>query len=128
MTRSEIVGANIAKYRNALGMNQIDFAQSIGRSQTMISLYESGQRLPSTKILAQIAKVLGVPFGNLFFSEEERNHGEGQYIDDTIPNDSYTAEERHLIQVYREALPDIRRAALQMLELNPAESKKASRA
>lgn len=71
MTRSEIVGRNILKYRTALGMSQVEFADKIGRSQTMISMYEKGQRLPSIKIIANIAKVLGVPFGDLYYSEDE---------------------------------------------------------
>ena len=122
MTRSEIVGQNIYKHRTALDISQVDFAQMIGRSQTMVSMYERGLRLPSTKILAQIAKVLGMTFSDLYYEEGEFDNSEPLY-DDPVPPDTYTSEERHLIEVYREALPDIRRAALQMLELNPVDKK-----
>ena len=124
MTRSEIVGANIYKCRTAINMSQVDFADAIGRSQTMVSMYENGQRLPYTKIMSIIAKVLGVPFGTLYFSEEERHENSGEpYVDDDVRGNSYTKEERHLIEVYREALPEIRKAAMQMLELNPMHKK-----
>ena len=71
MTRSEIVGRNIYKYRTAIGMSQIDFAESIGRSQTMVSMYEKGQRLPSTQIMSKIAEVLGVTFSDIYYAKDE---------------------------------------------------------
>lgn len=120
MTRSEIVGANILKHRTALGMNQVDFADAIGRSQTMISMYEKGQRLPSTQILAQIAKVLGVSFGELYFSEEERN-ADMEELDDPMPQDRLTKDEQRLLRAYRESIPEIRRTVIQLLELNKAQ-------
>ena len=71
MTRAEIVGANIYKYRTQLGMSQVDFAEAIGRSQTMVSMYEKGQRLPSTKMMNVIAGTLRIPLAVLYFSEDE---------------------------------------------------------
>lgn len=124
MTRSEIVGANIAKYRNSIGMSQVDFAATIHRAQGTISQYESGQRMPSTPIIAEIAKVLGVSFADLYFSDEERANRE-PFIDDTLPAETFTNEERQLVRAYRNALPEIRHAALQMLELNPIVKKKS---
>lgn len=73
MTRAEIIGANIQKYRNAMGMSQVDFAQAIGRSQTMVSMYESGQRIPSTKIIGKIANVLGVTFDEIWEEKKVKN-------------------------------------------------------
>lgn len=79
MTRSEIVGRNILKYRTALGMSQVEFADKIGRSQTMVSMYEKGQRLPSTEIIAKIASVLGITFGEVYYGRDENRHGEEEY-------------------------------------------------
>ena len=125
MTRSEIVGANIYQLRTSLGLSQIEFADLIGRSQTMVSMYEKGLRLPSTKILAQIGKVLGCTFDSLYFSEEERNGNKSDepYPDDPFNVEGFTNEEYRLIDAYRNAQPEIRRAALQLLELNPATKK-----
>lgn len=119
MTRSEIIGENIRKYRTSVGMSQVDFAAAIGKTQGTISLYEKGQRLPATQTIAKIAKVLGTSFGALYFSDSERDEPEEDY-DDPMVGERYTYEERHLIDVYRLAIPEIRKAALQMLEMNPA--------
>lgn len=124
MTRSEIVGANIFKYRTALGMSQIDFAELINRSQTMVSMYEQGQRLPSTQIIANIAKVLGVSFGDLYFSDDERKENV-KYIDDPIPPEKLSKEEWRLIRLYRSADKNARMFAVQMLENNQVETKRS---
>lgn len=125
MTRSEIVGANIYQHRTSLGLSQIEFADLIGRSQTMVSMYEKGLRLPSTKILAQIGKILGCTFDSLYFSDEERNgmKSDEPYPDDPMNVGGFTSEEYRLIDAYRNAQPEIRRAALQLLELNPVDKK-----
>lgn len=123
MTRSEIVGANILKHRTALGMSQVDLADLIGRSQTMVSMYEKGQRLPSTQIIANIAKVLGVSFGELYSSADEKKSDE-QFIDDPMPYDRLSKEERWLVELYRSADKNARVYAIQILENNPAEVKR----
>lgn len=123
MTRSEIVGANILKHRTALGMSQVDLADLIGRSQTMVSMYEKGQRLPSTQIIANIAKVLGVSFGELYSSTDEKKSDE-QFIDDPMPYDRLSKEERRLVELYRSADKNARVYAIQILENNPAEVKR----
>ena len=123
MTRSEIVGANILKHRTALGMSQVDLADLIGRSQTMVSMYETGQRLPSTQTIAAIAKVLGVSFGELYSSADEKENDE-QFIDDPMPYDKLSKEERRLVELYRSADKNARVYAIQILENNPAEVKR----
>jgi len=124
MTRSEIVGENIRRARTSLGMSQNDFADAINRKQPTVALYESGQRLPSTQIMSAIAKVLGVSFGELYYSDEERREHEAEpRVDDVIPTyDGCTAEERRLLRAYRNAIPVIRKAALQMLENSAAQN------
>ena len=123
MTRSEIVGANILKHRTALGRSQVDLADLIGRSQTMVSMYETGQRLPSTQTIAAIAKVLGVSFGELYSSADEKENDE-QFIDDPMPYDKLSKEERRLVELYRSADKNARVYAIQILENNPAEVKR----
>ena len=72
MTRSEIVGKNICILRTARGMNQTDLANAIGRTQSMVALYETGKRLPSTQIMWKIAEVFGVPFDEIYYSRGRR--------------------------------------------------------
>ena len=121
MTRSEIVGENIRRYRNALGMSQSDFADAIHRAQSTVALYESGQRLPSTQIMSAIAKVLGISFGALYFSEDERQeHDREPYVDDVTPTfDGYTAEEGRLVRAYRDADERARADAMNTLLSHP---------
>lgn len=76
MTRSEIVGKNICILRTARGMNQTDLANAIGRTQSMVALYETGKRLPSTQIMGKIAEVFGVPFDEIYYSKDERTNDE----------------------------------------------------
>lgn len=102
MTRSEIVGRNIYKYRTAIGMSQIDFAESIGRSQTMVSMYEKGQRLPSTQIMSKIAEVLGVTFGEIYYSKDESKHDSNDSYDwyeEAFPTKKMTDDEKDLWQI-----------------------------
>lgn len=105
MTRSEIVGRNIYKYRTAIGMSQIDFAESIGRSQTMVSMYEKGQRLPSTQIMSKIAEVLGVTFGDIYYAKDENKTDKYDWYEEAFPTTNMTDDEKDLWQM-RE---DIRR-------------------
>lgn len=76
MTRSEIVGKNISILRTTRGMNQTDLANAIGRTQSMVALYETGKRLPSTQIMGKIAEVFGVPFDEIYYSKDERTNDE----------------------------------------------------
>ena len=48
-TLSEFIGQTIAKNRKENGLNQKDFAQIIGVSNTTLSLYERGERTPDGK-------------------------------------------------------------------------------
>ena len=51
----------LKKQRKQVGVNQKDFAKAIGVSRAAVSLYESGQRLPSEKVLLKIASIFNVP-------------------------------------------------------------------
>lgn len=135
MTRAQIVGDNIRKLRNARGMTQVEFAHAIQRSQSVVAQYESGQRLPSTQIMGQIANVFGVTFDAIYNSEEEKKpHIEGDwygeyfgYSDEPTSTQSIelTPEEVYLIRCYRDAESSAQMYALQMLENNPAAKEKS---
>lgn len=67
-------------------MSQVDFADAIGRSQTMVSMYEKGQRLPSTKLMTVIAEALRIPLAVLYFSDDELpDHTSELYYMKSIP-------------------------------------------
>jgi len=49
-------------------LNQSDFAQQVGITQTYLSLIESGKKKPSTDILEKIAKEFEVPLFYIFWN------------------------------------------------------------
>ncbi len=55
------VGNNVRKFRKEKGLSQETLAFDCGLHRTYISGVERGIRNPTVKILAQIAKALGIP-------------------------------------------------------------------
>lgn len=136
MTRSEIIGSNIRKLRNSLGMTQAQFAEEIGRSQSVVAQYESGQRMPSTEIIGSIANRFGLTFDAIYNSEEEsKEHAKeedwyGEYFgygydEIELKSMELTPSEVYLVKCYREAEPTAQSYALQMLENNPMQKEKS---
>lgn len=59
--RKEFTGEEIRRIREALGMEQVEFAEQLGVSQAAISLWENGFRSPSGSaciLLEQLAENL----------------------------------------------------------------------
>jgi len=66
MTRENIIGENIKKYRTKQGLSQEDFAKKSGVKYTTLTKIESGViKKPSVLVMAKIAKTLGVSIENL---------------------------------------------------------------
>lgn len=59
------IGKNVAKYREAKGLNQQELAKLVNISQSAIARLESDTRTPSFEVMAQIADVLGCTLDNL---------------------------------------------------------------
>jgi len=55
----------LAGLRRRAGLSQADLAERIGTSQPAISLYESGEREPTLKVMRALAEALGVDFNTL---------------------------------------------------------------
>ena len=62
----KIVGNNIRKYREMNYMSQTELANRIGVKQAAISLYENGDRDPSTEMIYKICDTLQIDFNELF--------------------------------------------------------------
>lgn len=60
-----IIGENIRKYRKLRNLRQEDLASVSGASINSINRYENGIRIPSTKVLMQLAAALKVTFYDL---------------------------------------------------------------
>lgn len=52
------IGKNVAKYREAKGLNQLELADRVHVTQATIARLEKDTKIPSFKIMAQIASVL----------------------------------------------------------------------
>ena len=63
---SKIVGNNIRKYREMNYMSQTELANRIGVKQAAYSLYENGDRDPSTEMIYKICDTLQIEFNELF--------------------------------------------------------------
>lgn len=60
----------IRKYRKEIGMNLEDMAKKVGISTGYLCHLEKGTRKnPSTKIMEDIAKILGKTITEIFFTE-----------------------------------------------------------
>ena len=60
----------IKKYREKLGMSQRDLARKVGVSGPLVSMWESGDKLPSTKLLPALAYALECRVGDLSEPED----------------------------------------------------------
>ncbi len=65
MSRLELLGQNIKKYRNKIGMSQEVLAGFVGISREYVLRIEKGQKSLSLKKLFQIADVLKVKISDL---------------------------------------------------------------
>lgn len=99
----------LRRIRMDKNMTQEQFADLLGRKKQDISRYESGAVSPKISTAADMAKKLGITLCELNGDEP---------ADQTV-----TAEERQLIRLYRNTIPEIRRSIIQLMELNQATQK-----
>lgn len=59
------VGKNVRKYREESGLDQTELASKAGITQMMISHIETGRKIPSVAVLADIAKALNCTMDDL---------------------------------------------------------------
>ncbi|MDO4649391.1 MAG: helix-turn-helix transcriptional regulator [Eubacteriales bacterium] len=62
---------NIEKYLDAKGMTQRELAEKVGTTETSISRYVSGERIPKAPMCIKIAKALDTDVEMLFADEPE---------------------------------------------------------
>ena len=63
-------GANLRNARKKAQLTQIDAAQKIGIAVNSLRLYEADKRIPSVKVMSQIANIYGVTMEYLFSGKE----------------------------------------------------------
>ena len=60
----------IREYREKMGLSQRDLARKVGVSGPRVSMWESGEKLPSTKLLPTLAYALDCRVGDLYEPED----------------------------------------------------------
>ena len=66
---------NIATLRRSADITQANLAAAMGVTQAAIAQWEREISLPGTRQLPRLARVLGVPIGELFAEEEDDEEG-----------------------------------------------------
>lgn len=64
------IGANLTKYRKALGLTQVELAQKLNYSDKAVSKWERGESVPDVLTLTLIASQFGVTVNDLVYGEE----------------------------------------------------------
>ena len=67
----KVFGANLRKYRTAIGLSQEAFAEKCGLHRTYISAIECYRRSISLENIQRIATALGIETYKLFIEGEE---------------------------------------------------------
>ena len=62
--------SKIREHRARLGLSQRDLATKVGVSGPPLSMWESGEKLPSTKLLPTLAYALDCRVGDLYEPED----------------------------------------------------------
>ncbi len=65
----------IRTLRRAAGITQAQLASAMGITQSGVANWENEIALPSARQLPRLARVLGVPIGELFAEEENDEEG-----------------------------------------------------
>jgi transcriptional regulator with XRE-family HTH domain len=82
----ELLSKNIKRFRNRLGLSQLDLALELEMSTTFLSDIETGKKWVSAKTLSQIARALKIEIFELFRPEEKPEQGISvaviKYLDD----------------------------------------------
>lgn len=63
--KSRIFGKNLRVIRTCKGLSHKELAEMIGRTPTMISMYENGKTFPRRQILNKLAEILNVSVDEL---------------------------------------------------------------
>ena len=123
------IGQRIKARRQELCMNAESLAEKVGVSAATIYRYEKGDimKVNSDMLLPIADALLTTPAFLMGWEEDEDKEPMhcNRKMSDTI---ALSPEERRLLTAYRAADPSFQKAAIQLLELNPAAKEKENRA
>jgi tellurite methyltransferase len=119
----EILSGNIARYRKEKGLTQDELAVKLGITFQAVSKWETGQTIPDTAILPELAKILDISMDKLFgyasinrdFSPYEEAYKKDEYF--------WGIEPSNMCLKVLEIMPPVR--PLKLLDIGCGEGKDA---
>lgn len=69
MSTATVIGQKIKRLREMRKISRENLCNEVGITQSAISMYENGQRIPRDEIKVKLARALGVSIEELFFTE-----------------------------------------------------------
>lgn len=81
---ARLIGERLAALRKTKGLTQIDVAQALDITQTLISKYERGDLLMHGQLIAQFSAVLGVSADDILGIESKRSKPALPAVDKTL--------------------------------------------
>ena len=127
MDTKEIFRKRLPYYMKKAGMNQIELAKAVGKSEASVSLWLSGGSFPRIDTIQKIADILGCQTddllveGNssiidLFNGAPQRFHPSVSALLDNRIRQETVAEDAKLAVLWRTASIQAKRAAIAVLE------------
>lgn len=68
MSSAIVIGQRIKSLREKKGITRESFCTTVGITQSALSMYENGQRIPRDEIKVKIARTLDTSIEALFFT------------------------------------------------------------
>ena len=94
-------------------LTQKAVAELLGVTQDSISLWENGKRIPDTQYIKELCKIFDISADYLLGLEDDfgtKTHNEATAVT------TYSAEERRLVDYFRQLSPNMQRIALNTLQ------------
>lgn len=96
------LGKRIKSLREDKGLNQLELAKILNISNTTLSQYETGQRIPSDEVKIQIAEYFNTTTDYLLGRTDKKNLCEPETIAVGHDGDEFTEEELEDIENFKE--------------------------
>lgn len=98
MDQNQIIGLNLKRYRESLGLTQDLLANYLGINREEVSYYENGKRTLPTNLLSMAAKLFGIDEYDFYESDEVTNEAK---VALAFRADTLGAEDLHHIADFR---------------------------
>lgn len=98
MDQNQIIGLNLKRYRESLGLTQDLLANYLGINREEVSYYENGKRTLPTNLLSIAANLFGIDEYDFYESDEATNEAK---VALAFRADTLDAEDLHHIADFR---------------------------